>query len=374
MNRDSRIVTKDLDLFDLTQHLKSMIEAHAPSGHEAPLREILRAAWQPLVDEMQQDKLGSLVGIKRATHLVEPSRRIMLAAHMDEIGMMVRDIVDGFIYVHRISGVDNRVMLAQPVLVHGKRPLPGVVATMPTHLSTPESRKQYPGFNELVIDLGLPHEEVTQLVRLGDLITVDAPMVELQNKKLAGKAMDDRACVAAVTACLVELSKMQHLWDVYAVATVQEETGLFGALTAANMIKPDIAVALDVTFASQPGVEGDDAREMAKGPVISTGANFHPNLVEKIRDTAQKQEIKFQEDVIAANSGTDAWAIQVSQEGVPSALLSIPLRNMHSPVETLDIRDVERTGRLLAHFIASLDADFLQAIAWDQTKAAAPAS
>lgn len=355
-------------MFDLKEHLRTLVQAHAPSGHEGPVREIVREAWQDLVDDFDQDKLGSLIGIKRATHPVEPARRIMLAAHMDEIGMMVRDIVDGFVYVHRISGVDNRVMLAQPVMVHGKRALPGIVASIPPHGLSAEARKKYPAFNDLIIDVGLPAAEVDELVKIGDLITVDVPMLELQGQKVAGKAMDDRACVAAVTACLHHLKGMSHQWDVYATATVQEETGLLGATTAANAIKPDIAIALDVTFAPQSGVDADSTNDMGSGPGIGLGPNFHIRLYDKLKETAKRYEIKLQDDVIPGNSGTDAWAIQIAQSGVPTALLEVPLRNMHSPVETCDLRDIERAGRLMAHFIAGLDADFLQAIDWEDLK------
>ncbi len=357
-------------LFDLKAHLKTLVEAHAPSGHEAPIRDIIRDVWKPLTDDMEQDKLGSLIGIKRATKPSDPPRRIMLAAHMDEIGMMVRDIVDGFIYIHRISGVDNRVMISQPVIVHGRRPLPGVVASVPPHLLPADARKKYPTFNELVIDVGLPAEEVNQLVQLGDLITPDASMIDLMGKRVAGKAMDDRACVAAVTACLNQLQGMSHQWDVYATATVQEETGLYGAATAAYQIQPDVAIALDVTFAPQPGVDGDDSSEMGGGPSIGIGPNFHPMLADKIKETARTYEIKVQDDHIPGASGTDAWSIQVAREGIPTALLSIPVRNMHSTVETVDLRDIERCGRLMAHFIAGLDADFMSAIAWDDLKKA----
>jgi endoglucanase len=352
-------------LVDLHAHLKRLVEAHAPSGHEGPIRDILREDWADLVDEFEQDGLGSLIGIKRATNPIDPPRKIMLAAHMDEIGMMVRDIVDGFIFVHRISGVDNRVMLAQPVRVHGKRSLPGVVAAVPPHLLTAEQRKTYPSFDELVIDVGLPADEVNDLVTIGDLITTDVPLLELQGKKRAAKAFDDRACVAAVTACLDALQGLKHHWDVYAAATVQEENGLYGATTAAYKINPDAAIALDVTFAEQPGVGGEDGRKMGDGPVMGIGPNFHVKLVESIKDTAKQHEIKLQYDPLPGGSGTDAWAIQVAREGIPTALISIPLRNMHSPVETLDMADIERAGRLLAHVIAGLDADFLQMIDWE---------
>ncbi len=361
-------------MFDLNQHLKRLVETHAPSGHEGPIRAIVREEWADIVDTMEQDGLGSLIGLKRATHPVDPPRKIMLAAHMDEIGLMVRDIVDGFVFVHRISGVDNRVMLSQPVVVHGKRPLKGVVAATPPHLLSASQRKKYPSFNELVIDVGLPHDEVVELVNLGDLITPDVEMIELQGRRLAAKAFDDRACLAAVTACLNTLQTLNHKWDVYAAATVQEETGLYGAKTAAYQIKPDIAIALDVTFAEQPGVGADDARKMGDGPTMGIGPNFHIKLNEKIKETAKYHEIKLQFDPLPGNSGTDAWAIQVAHEGIPTALMSIPIRNMHSPVETLDLQDVERTGRLLAHFIAGLDADFLQAIDWDELNVEGEAS
>ncbi len=359
-------------MLDLKAHLKQLVETHAPSGHEAPLRAVLRDAWQDLTDDMEEDRLGSLIGIKRATTPLDPPRRIMLAAHMDEIGMMVRDIVDGFIYVHRISGIDNRVMVAQPVIVHGKQPLPGVVASMPTHLSAPEDRKRYPTMDELVIDLGLPPDEVNALVSIGDLITQDAPLIDLQGKVVAAKAFDDRACIAAITVCLDALKGMTHQWDVYATATAQEETGLLGAKTAAYHIQPDIAIALDVTFAEQPGVDADSSVKLGGGPSIGLGPNFHQKLFNRIKDTAKYHEIKLQDDLIPGRSGTDAWAIQVSRGGVPTALLEVPIRNMHSPVETLELTDIERAGRLMAHFIAGLDADFLAAIDWTQAQPAAP--
>lgn len=357
-------------MLDLKEHLKTLVETHAPSGHEAPMRDRLREAWGSLVDEFDQDKLGSLIGIKRGSQKTadtspsSPARKIMLAAHMDEIALMVREIVDGFIYTHRVGGTDNRVLPAQPVMVHGRQALPGVVATIPPHLLSSDQRRKYPHDHELVIDVGLTASEVTELVRIGDLVTVDVPMTQLQGRRIAAKAMDNRACVAAVTACLDALQDLRHSWDVYAVATVQEETGLRGATTAAFRIQPDIAIALDVTFGKQPGVESDVSAELGGGPALGIGPNMHTKLTEKLRETAKHYEIKLQEEIIPGNSGTDAWAIQVAHHGIPTGLVSIPIRNMHTPVETVDLRDIERTGRLLAHFIARLDVDFLSAIDW----------
>ena len=343
-------------MYNPKDHLKRLVEIHAPSGYEAPVAELLRDEWAELVDEFDSDRLGSFIGIKRGT--AERPRKIMLAAHMDEIALMVREIEDGFIYVHRVSGIDPRVMLAQCVLVHGKRVLPGVVATVPPHMLTAADRKQYPPIDALVVDVGLPAEEVEALVSIGDLVTVDAPMIDLKGRKVASKAMDDRACIAVITTCLQMLKTMNHSWDVYAAATVQEEVGLRGATTAANHIEPDCAIALDVGFAEQPGVT-TGAGKLGDGPLLGIGANFHPRMVQRLQDIAAYYDISWQSDIMPGRTGTDAWAIQVSRSGVPTALLSIPLRNMHSPVETLDLKDIERAGRLLAHFICALDDDFV---------------
>lgn len=347
--------------FDLKEHLKQLVESHAPSGHEGRIREVIRTAWTPLVESFEQDGLGSLIGIKRATRPSSTPRKIMLAAHMDEIGLMVRDIVNGFLFVQRVAGIDPRVMMAQPVLVHGRETLPGVVATIPPHMLRESERNKYPDAEGLVIDVGLPHDKVTQLVRIGDLITPDTPLMEMEGDHLVGKAMDDRACVAIVTAALHHLQEIQHSWDVYAVATVQEESGLFGAGTAAYHINPDAAIALDVTFAPQPGVTGDTS-EINGGPGLALGANIHPRLFDHISSTAKKHEIKYQVDPLPGATGTDAWAIQIAREGIPTALLELPLRNMHSPVETVSLKDMERCARLLAYSIASLDETFVRAI------------
>lgn len=358
-------------MFDVKAHLKKLVEAHGPSGYEKAVREILVEEWRDLTDTQTTDGLGSLIAVKKATQTTDtPARKIMLAAHMDEIGMLVRDIVDGFIYVTRISGVDNRVMLSQTVMVHGRngKQFPGIVAAVPPHLLTEAQRQKYPTWDELIVDVGLPAAEVEKWVRIGDPVTVDVPMIELMGNKVAAKAMDDRACIAIVTACLNELRRMYHSWDVYAVGTVQEETGLFGASTSAEFINPDIAIALDVGFAKQPGVEGDD---MGGGPVLAIGPNLHPKLTEKLRETAKRYDIKIQDEALAGHTGTDAWAIQIARNGIPTALFSLPLRNMHSPVETADIRDIERTGRLLALFIAGLDDTFMDALMWDEQKAEA---
>jgi endoglucanase len=221
-------------------------------------------------------------------------------------------------------------------------------------------------FDKLFVDVGLPAEEVEDLVSVGDLISIRCELIELQNRRVAGKAMDDRASVAAVTLALEHLAGVRHEWDVVAVATSQEETGLKGATTSAFGVAPDVAIALDATFGNQPGLKEAETFPLGEGPTIAVGPNIHPKLVKCLREVADRAEIPYHVEPVPGRSGTDAWALQVSREGVPTALVGLPTRYMHQPIEMLAAQDVERAGRLLAAFVASLDGAFLGKIAWEQ--------
>jgi putative aminopeptidase FrvX len=347
--------------------LKQLSEADGIAGFEKPVRELLRQIWTPFVDQMREGKLGSLIALKQGTG-PDPRRRLMLAAHMDEIGLMVTGIEKGFLRVAPIGGTDRRVLLGLEVVVHAQRDLPGIIATRPPHVLPHEERKKIVPWDQLFIDVGLPADEVEQLVTVGDTISIRREMVELKNRRVAGKAMDDRACLAIVTLALEHLTNVNHAWDVFAVATVQEETGLKGAITSAYDVAPDLAVALDVTFGRQPGTPETDTFPLDEGPTIGIGPNIHPRLAERLREVADAHEIPYQIEPLPGRSGTDAWAIQVTREGVPTALISLPTRYMHQPVETLAGQDIERAGRLLASFVAGLEVDFLNKLAWDTAR------
>ncbi len=346
--------------------LKRLSDAVGLSGYERPVRALIKEEFGRYADEVRTDKMGNLIALKRGASLKDnedPRRRVMLAAHMDEIGLMVTTVEEGFLRVAPVGGMDERLLPAQPVLVHGsvngEHTLPGVIASVPPHLVPNHERGKVVPTEKLFVDVGLPPEEVAKRVRVGDLVSFRQEALELTGGLLSGKAMDDRASVAALAVCLELLSGMLHTWDVYAVATVQEEVGLKGALTSAFGVSPDVAIAVDVTFANQPGAPEDQTFPLGKGPTIGIGPNFHPRLYEALVETAKKQEIPYHVEPLPGASGTDAWAIQVCHEGIPTALLSIPERYMHSPVEVIAVKDVERTGRLLAHFIAGLAPDFL---------------
>jgi endoglucanase len=233
-----------------------------------------------------------------------------------------------------------------------------MVVSVPPHFTAPSEREKPVSLDKLFVDVGLPVDEVERHVRVGDVITLRARMLCLNGSYATGKAMDDRAAVAAIVLCLEELARRRHSWDVYAVATVQEETGCIGAGVGAFGIEPTAAVALDVTFGQQPGAPGPETFKMDGGPTVAIGPNIHPRMFDRLVAAAKAVELPYQVEPTPGNSGTDAWAIQVARSGVPTGLLGIPVRSMHTPVETVCLRDIERTGRLLAEFIVRLDDAF----------------
>ena len=337
--------------------LRELTETPGLPGHEGPVRELVRRLWTPLVDELKEGGLGSLIGLKRGS-APEPRPRLMLAAHMDEVGLRVTGIEKGFLRITRVGGTDRRVVPGTEVVVHGKKALPGIVGMRPPHVVPKEQRKKPVPWEELFVDLGLPEAEVRDLVRVGDLISFRRELVELKNGLAAGKALDNRASVAAVTLALERLGRMEHGWDVVAVATVQEEVGLYGAVASAYGVAPDMAVAVDVTFGRQAGAPQEETFPLGEGPTIGIGPNFHPQVVQRLKEAAEAHEIPYHIEPTPGRSGTDAWAIQVAREGVPTGLLSIPIRYMHQPVETVAVKDVERAARLLAALAAGLEPDF----------------
>jgi putative aminopeptidase FrvX len=341
--------------------LKRLSEASGVSGAEFEVASIVEETFAGLADEVHGDALGNVIALKRGEGLPSGEHpRIMLAGHMDEIGLMVTKNDHGFLRFTTVGGFDVRTLLGQEVTVHGRRPLPGVIGCRPPHVLTAEENRRVVPLASLFIDVGLSEQALDELVQVGDIATIRREPIELARGYLAGKGIDDRAAVAAIASCLDLLGRRRHSWDVYAVATTQEEVGLRGAITSAYGVAPQLAVAIDVTFGNQPGVPESQTAGMGEGPTIGLGANFHPKVHERLVATAKAHEVPYQIEPTPGRSGTDAWAIQVTREGIPTALLGIPLRYMHTPVETVDSRDVERTGRLLAEFIAELDEAFAQ--------------
>jgi putative aminopeptidase FrvX len=344
--------------------IKTLSRAIGVTGYtgDKAIHKVIADAMRPYVDRVEQDRIGSLVGLKQGQqHVAEDKarRKIMLAAHLDEIGAMVTQIDRGFLRFTEVGGLDDRVLMGQEVLVHSQRDLPGIIASVPPHLLPPDRPADTVDHADMHIDVGLPPGQVKKLVQVGDLISFVSPPLELLNGLLSGKAMDNRASVAAMLLCLQELNKMQHQWDVYAVATADEEWGRYvGAATQAYAIRPDVAIVLDVTFAD---VDENEVK-LNEGPVITLGPSNHPVVRKQLVQICQKLELKYQTEVVHHGLGTDAYAVEISRKGIPTVLVSLPSRNMHSPVEVVHPQDVERVARLVAHFVAGLDEGFAETL------------
>lgn len=350
---------------DLLPFLKSLISAPGVSGNEAPVRSLIEAAWRPLSDELHISRLGSLHALVRGSG-PEPRPSLLLAAHMDAIGLMVTQVVEGFLRLTHVGGIDPRVLPGQLVTVHGRQDLPGVIVQPASHLLPEEARKGPVSLQYLLVDVGLLPEEVANLVRVGDLVSFAQPPMEMGSDLLAGHSLDNRTSVAALTVCLEQLQGRKLAWDVWAAATVQEEVGLKGAQTSAFELHPSLAVAVDVTFGASPGSPSHATYPIAKGVTLGWGPNIHPILYQRFKELADQLEIPYQMEVMPTYSGTDAIAMQVAAEGIPTMVVSIPLRYMHTPVEMISVKDVRRTGRLLAEFAANLDAGFMERLSWEE--------
>jgi len=350
---------------ELLPLLKSLITTPGLSGYEAPIREVVEAAWQPITDELSVSPLGSLHGLKNGV-ASKPRPTILIAAHMDAIGMMVTSVVDGFLKVTEVGGLDARVLPGQLVTVHGRQDLPGVIVQPPAHLLPAAFREGPVPLKFLLVDTGLRPQRINQLVRTGDLISFSQEPIQLQSDTLAGRSLDNRASVAALTLCLQELQSRSHAWDVWAVATAQEEETLGGAKTSAFLLRPDLAVAVDVTWGKSPGTPEHKTFPLDKGPTLGWGPNIHPGLHRSFKQLAEQLEIPHAVEVMPRHSGTDAFSLQVATEGIPTMVVSIPLRYMHTPVEVVALKDIQRASRLLSEFIANLDIDFMDKLTLDE--------
>lgn len=344
--------------------LKKLITASGLSGHEKPVRDLIEETWKPLTDELSHSRIGSLHGLKHGT-APEPRPSILIAAHMDAIGLMVTDIADGLLRITSVGSIDVRVLPGQVVTVHGREDLPGVVAHLPSHMLPDMVQKKAIPLEHLFVDTGLPAARMNRLVRVGDLVSFAQPPVETLGETLVGHTMDNRVSVVALTSCLEELQNRPHSWDVWAVASVQEEVGLVGAFTSAYQLRPSLAIAIDVTWASGPGSPSHRTFPLAKGPTLVWGPNIHPGLHQRFKNLAEQLEIPHSLEASPRHSGTDAYALQVVAEGIPTMVIGIPLRYMHTPVEMVALKDITRAGRLMAEFVSQLSPDFMETLTWD---------
>lgn len=355
------------EVFEL---LKSLSEVIGPSGNEASIRNLVVDRLKSVADKLWIDTLGNVIAVKKGSR---GNGRFMMAAHMDEIGLFVSHVDDkGFLRALPIGGLTERSLVYQRVVVRTRdgRTYRGVIGMKPPHVIKPEEARQIPELKELFLDIGASsRDEVLKLgVKVGDIAVFDRELSILSGDRVTGKAIDDRVGLAAMIKAF-EYIEAPEL-DVYAVATVQEEVGLKGAEVAAYSITPDLALALDVTVASDfPGVsEHEWCTQLGRGPAIkiadgrsASGLIAHPEVVDVLLKTAEELGIPYQVEVLAGGT-TDASVIALNKEGVPAGVVSIPSRYIHSPVEVVDLKDVVNTVRLTRAFAQRVSYEWVSSL------------
>jgi len=331
--------------------LKELTEAHGTSGYEDAIREIVRRELTGLC-ELSTDSMGNLFCLKKG----KGAKKVMIAAHMDEIGFVAKYIdSDGFIRLNPLGGWDPRQMNSQRVRVQTKEgSLPGVLmyGTKPAHLLSDAEKAQGQKLDDFFVDLGLSADDVKKQVRIGDQVTMEGRFSQMGNH-LTCKSMDDRVAVFVMIEALKQVG--DHDVDIYAIATVQEEIGLRGATAAGSAINPDVVIAIDITLANDiPGVPAQDQiTQLGKGAAIKimdSSLICHPKLVEHFRTIAETKDIPHQMEVLP-RGGTDAGGVQRLHGGIPSFTLSIPSRYVHTVNETVDAGDVQASIDLLARYL-----------------------
>ncbi len=336
--------------------LKELTSAAGTSGFESRPAAVWRARAEAAGAEVDSDAYGNVF----ATFRPGGSPRVMLAGHIDEIGLLVSYVDDdGFLYVRPVGGWDPMQLVGQRVRVLGHGgDVVGLVGKKAIHLMSVDDRRKVPKIDDLWVDIGATdREEAERWVRAGDTAVIEQPFVELLNGRVASRAIDDR--VGAFIA-LEAARRAGGEAEVVAVATVQEEIGGVGARAAAYRLRPDLAIAIDVTHAiDTPGLEKKIHGEvpLGGGPALAAGSYVHRTVVEGLRNAAEAAGIPVSTEVSPRETATDADHIAASRAGTPSAVVSIPNRYMHSPNEMVDLTDVERTIELLAHYITGLEPD-----------------
>ncbi len=335
--------------------LRSLTDAFAVTGYEENLHPLITEELKDYSDKIEALKNGSLYALKKG----DPGKcTLMLDAHIDEVGMFVTGITDeGFLRFHTRS-IDPKVLPGSVVVVHGKSDIKGVIGLKPYHIQNKEEAKKYIPITDLFIDCGMKKSEIEKVVSIGDTVSFHPDFLKLQNL-FSNKSIDDRVGVYVIIEVFKNLQRTKPLVNILGHFASQEEVTGLGAATSTYYLQPDFAIAIDVTHGISPGVAPREAYSLGKGPVLFIGPGINETILKGLTDTAKKFGIPVQKEV-GILSGTDQTIIQIVRSGVPSAVVNLPQRYMHTPVEVIDPDDIQNTINLLTLFIQEIDEKFME--------------
>lgn len=331
----------------MRQALERLCTCTAPSGFEGPAAAVAAELLRPLVDEVSIDRMGNVLGVRRSRTPNAP--KLLLDAHLDEIGLIVTGVEDGFLRFRSIGGVDPRMLPGRELVVLTDPPLRGLVACP----AGGNEDKSVP-LNELYVDVGLSQEEAERAIPVGTPMVYRAGCFPLGEDQMCGKSMDDRACFVTLLRAAELLRDKKLDVELHIMGSTREEVSGAGAVVGTWAVAPDFCVAVDVTHGKTPDGPADKTFELGGGPAIGVGPNMTRWMTERMIAKAREHSIPYQLEIMSGHTGTNGWEMQISREGVATSVLSLPLKYMHTPVETLSLADMEGVAQLLAAFTENL--------------------
>lgn len=343
---------------ELKKLIFDLCDLRSPSGFEKSAFERVSKQLSPFVDEIKTDAMGNLIAVKKCGK--KGAKKLLLDAHMDEIGLIVTDVdKSGFLRFGMLGGIDPRMLPGREVRILTDPPMFGVIDTLPPHALEASDFDKTIDDKKLCIDAGLTQAEAEEKIPLGTPCVFATGCESLAGDVICGKSLDDRACVAIIIKAMEAVSRSDLDCDVYCLISTQEELGMRGAITGAYSVDPDYAIAIDVTHAATPDSKKGETMEMRKGAAIGVGPNMSRNITEALFEVAKKKKIPCQTEVMSGCTGTNGWVIQVTREGVSTAVVSLPIKYMHTPVETMDLSDAKAVTKLVSEFIKAFGKEVL---------------
>lgn len=337
---------------ELETVLERLCSIGAPSGFERPAALAAKELLEPLMDEVWLDRLGNVIGVRRCGK--QDAKKLLLDAHLDEIGLIVTGIKDGFLKFGEIGGVDQRMLPDREVTILTDPPLFGVIACLPPHVLSVEEKEKAPPIEDFYVDTGLSKEQAERLIPIGTPMVFRDTFTPLGQRQLCSKAMDDRSCFVTLLRAAELLRDKEMDVDLYIMGSTREEVSGAGAIVGTTTLNPDFCVAVDVTHGKTPDSPKGKASEIGGGPVVGIGPNMTRWMTQRMLDKAEAEGIPVQKEVMSGHTGTNGWHMQVCNEGIATSVVSLPLKYMHTPVEVLDVSDMENVARLLAAFAVDL--------------------